>query len=287
MVRSAGVRLIVLAGILCGLWIHREALAHPEVPGEESKRPIAILGATVHTISDGVLEEATVLIRDGKIAAVGRDVKIPKRAIRIDAAGKHVAPGLFAANSDLGLVEINSVRATLDQNETGSITPNVKAWVSVNPDSEIIPVTRSNGVLLALTAPTGGLLAGQSAVLQLDGWTYEDLTLKPAVAMHVGWPAMAPVIDWETERSAKEQLADRDEALERMRGPTPRRGGPTPPPLLMRGGKRCSRCFPASSHWSSTRMISSRFRRRWHLRWSSRCGSSSTVATTHRCVPSC
>jgi len=170
----------------------------------------------VHTVSDGVLEEATVLIRNGMIAAVGRDVKIPRKAIRIDAAGKHVAPGIFEANSDLGLVEINSVRATLDKNETGSITPNVKAWVSVNPDSEIIPVTRSNGVLLALTAPTGGLLAGQSAVLQLDGWTYEDLTLKPAVAMHVGWPAMAPVIDWETERSAKEQLADRDEALGRL-----------------------------------------------------------------------
>ena len=216
MVRSAGLRLIVLAGILCGVCIHRQALAHPEVPGEASKRPIAILGATVHTVSDGVLEEATVLIRNGTIAAVGRDVKIPKRAVRIDAAGKHVAPGLFAANSDLGLVEINSVRATLDKNETGSITPNVKAWVSVNPDSEIIPVTRSNGVLLALTAPTGGLLAGQSAVLQLDGWTYEDLALKPAVAMHVGWPAMAPVIDWETERSAKEQLADRDEALGRL-----------------------------------------------------------------------
>lgn len=216
MIRSAGVRLLVLTGILCGCCIGREAMAHPEVPGEVSKRPVAILGGTVHTVSDGVLEDATVLIRNGKIAAVGRDVKVPKKAIRIDAAGKHVAPGLFAANSDLGLVEINSVRATLDQNETGSITPNVKSWVSVNPDSEIIPVTRSNGVLLALTAPTGGLLAGQSAVLELDGWTYEDLTLKPAVAMHVGWPAMAPVIDWETERSAKEQLADRDEALERL-----------------------------------------------------------------------
>jgi imidazolonepropionase-like amidohydrolase len=87
----------------------------------------------------------------------------------------------------------------------------------VNPDSELIPVARSNGVLLTLTAPQGGLLAGKSAVLQLDGWTYEDMTLRPDVAMHVIWPAMAPVSDWSVEASAKEQLARRDEALERLR----------------------------------------------------------------------
>ena len=215
MICSGGLRLMLLGVLAAGAMAGR-AGAHPEVPGEAAGRPVAITAATVHTVSGGVVNDATVLIRKGRIAAVGKDVKIPKRAIRIDATGKHVFPGLFAANSDLGLVEINSIRATLDKNETGSITPNVKAWVSVNPDSEMIPVTRSNGVLLTLTAPTGGLLAGQSAVLQLDGWTYEDLTLKPAAAMHVGWPAMSPVIDWETERSAKEQLADRDTALERL-----------------------------------------------------------------------
>ena len=71
----------------------------------------------------------------------------------IDLAGKHVYPGLFDALTDLGLVEINSVRATIDVQEIGQLNPNARAIVAVNPDSEMIPVTRSNGVLLALTAP--------------------------------------------------------------------------------------------------------------------------------------
>jgi imidazolonepropionase-like amidohydrolase len=117
----------------------------------------------------------------------------------------------------MGLVEINSVRATLDQAEIGGVNPNVRSWVAVNPDSELIPVARANGVLLTLTAPTGGVISGVSAVLQLDGWTYEDMTLRPNVAMHIVWPPMAPVSDWTVEASAREQMRQRDEALERLR----------------------------------------------------------------------
>jgi hypothetical protein len=86
------------------------------------------------------------------------------------------------------LIEINSIRATIDAQEIGQLNPNVKAVVAVNPDSEIIPVTRSNGVLLSLTAPFGGLLSGRSAVIQHDGWTWEDMTLKGDVALHIQWP---------------------------------------------------------------------------------------------------
>ena len=75
--------------------------------------------------------------------------------------------------------------------ETGNMNPNVRAEIAVNPDSELIPVARSNGVLLALTAPTGGLLSGKSAVLQLDGWTWEDLTVKSGAGMHISWPSMS------------------------------------------------------------------------------------------------
>jgi len=192
------------------------ASGHPEIPGGDQGRPVAIIAATVHTVSDGVLENATLVMRKGKIVAVGTDVAVPKNAIRIEAAGKHVTPGLFSAHSDIGLVEINAVRATLDKAEVGSVNPNVKSWVSVNPDSEMIPVARSNGVLLALTAPAGGLLTGQSAVMQLDGWTYEDMTVKPATAMHLNWPAMSPVLDWETDESAKEQIESRDTALKNL-----------------------------------------------------------------------
>jgi len=101
----------------------------------------------------------------------------------------------------------------VDDKETGQLNPNVRAEVAVNPDSEIIPTTRSNGVLLTLTSPSGGLISGRSAVIQLDGWTWEDMLIKSNVGMHVQWPNMAPVSDWWVEKSAKEQIKQRDESL--------------------------------------------------------------------------
>jgi imidazolonepropionase-like amidohydrolase len=200
------------------LWLPSSAIvASPEVPGETSGRAIAVVGATVHPVSGKSLDNATLLVRKGKIIAIGAKVRVPNGAITIDATGKHVYPGMFDAYTDIGLVEVNAVRATRDQRETGSINPNVKSWVSVNPDSEIIPVTRSNGVLLALSAPSGGLISGQSAVVQLDGWTWEDLTVRPEVGMHVNWPRMSPIIDWEVEATAKEQIESRDKALDQLR----------------------------------------------------------------------
>jgi imidazolonepropionase-like amidohydrolase len=192
------------------------AYANPEIPGAPQSQPIALVGGVIHPVS-GPAIEGVLLFDEGRIVAVGEEVEIPENAKRVELEGKHVYPGLFDAMSDMGLVEINSVRATLDQQEVGSVNPNVRSWVAVNPDSELIPVARANGVLLTLTAPTGGLISGQSAVMQLDGWTYEDMTLRPSVAMHMIWPLMAPVSDWSVEASAREQLNARDEALERLR----------------------------------------------------------------------
>jgi len=192
-------------------------LASPEIPGAAIKEPVAIVGGTIHTIAGEVIENGVLVFRQGKIAAVGRDVAIPEDALKVDVTGKHVYPSLFDAYTNLGLVEIDAVRATIDQRETGDINPNVKSWVSINPDSYLLPVTRSNGVLLALTAPVGGLIAGKSAVVQLDGWTWEDLTVRPDVGLHIHWPNMSPVIDWEMEQSAKEQMEARDQALRRLR----------------------------------------------------------------------
>jgi imidazolonepropionase-like amidohydrolase len=190
--------------------------ANPEIPGPPQQQPIALLGGTLHPISGPTIEDAIVLFDDGKIVAVGKDVALPAKVLKIDIAGKHVYPGLFDAYSNLGLVEINAVRATRDETETGTINPNVKAQVAVNPDSELIPVTRSNGVLLTLTAPTGGLISGTSAVLQLDGWTWEDLTLLPGAALHIDWPTMSPLSDWWVDKSPDQQLAGRDKALKAL-----------------------------------------------------------------------
>lgn len=163
-------------------------LASDQIPGAKQSKPIAIMGATVHTVSGRVIENATVVFDAGKIISVGKGAFLPAEAEVIQAAGKHVYPSLIDANSDIGLVEINSVRATIDSRETGNINPNVRAVAAFNPDSELIPVNRANGVLIALCAPTGGLVAGRSAVMMLDGWTWEDMTLKPDAGMHMRWP---------------------------------------------------------------------------------------------------
>jgi len=178
-----------LALLLGALAMPPAVTAAPEIPGAPQRQPVVLVGVTLHPVASPPIQDGMLLMEDGQIKALGRNVSVPDGALRIEFAGKHIYPALFDAYTDLGLVEIGAVRATRDQSETGRVNPNVKSWVSINPDSELIPVTRSNGVLLALTAPAGGLLAGQSAVIQLDGWTYEDITLRPAVGMHVDWPA--------------------------------------------------------------------------------------------------
>jgi len=193
------------------------ARATPEIPGPPQERAVVITGATVHPVSGPAIENGIVLFDKGKLVAVGKEVTIPEGAERIDATGKHIYPGLIDANTQIGLVEIPSVRGTRDQAETGDINPNVKGQVAFNPDSELIPVTRSGGVLTVLTVPTGGVISGQSACMVLDGWTWEDMCLKPGVGMHINWPQMAPVDAWWVEQTGAAQVDDRDRALKTLR----------------------------------------------------------------------
>lgn len=167
------------------------AFAGPEIPGAPQKQPIAIVGATIHPVAQADIENGTLVFENGKITAVGKDVAVPAGAKTIKAEGKHVYPGLFNTDGVLGLIEINAVRSTDDRGEVGQLNMNVRAEKAINPDSELIPVTRSGGVLFNLTAPTRGLITGTSAVLQLDGWTTEDMTLHAPAAMHVSWPSMS------------------------------------------------------------------------------------------------
>lgn len=193
------------------------ASANPLVPGSPQQQTIALVGATVHPVSQPSISDGTVLFKQGKIIAVGSDIKIPNDAQVIDVAGQHIYPGLFDAYTDLGLVEIAAVRATRDSSEVGQINPNVRALVAVNPDSELIPVARSGGVLFALAAPQRGLLAGTSAVVQLDGWTYEDMSLRGDAALHIAWPRSIPVTSWWDQSPPKAQLAARDKKRHEIR----------------------------------------------------------------------
>lgn len=169
------------------------AAAHPNKPGAPQAEPILLDHATLHTITGEVIDGGQLLFADGQIAAIGTHLEVPPAAQTIDLHGEHVYPGFIDANSVLGLKEIGAVSVTLDLAEVGPINPNVKADTAINPDSELIPVARSTGILTAHICPRagdGGILLGTSVLTNLDGWTIEEMTLKSPVGMHVEWPAV-------------------------------------------------------------------------------------------------
>ncbi len=186
LVKSSSNIAVALVVILCA----SIGLASDQIPGAKQTRSIVIMGATVHTVSGDAIENGSVVFSAGKITAVGRSVAFPADAERLEAKGAHVYPGLIDAISPIGLVEIESVRATIDHRETGENNANVRAVAAFNPDSELIPVARANGLLVALSAPTGGLISGQSSLMMLDGWNAQDMALQADCAMHINWPRM-------------------------------------------------------------------------------------------------
>jgi imidazolonepropionase-like amidohydrolase len=196
------------------------ASADPIAPAPPQSISIRVTGATIHTVSADVIENAQMLFDAGRIVAIGSaGTPSPEAGQTIDLTGLHIYPGMISANTTLGLVEIEGVRATLDVAEPGSINPNVRAERAVNPDSALFPVTRANGVLAALTVPqtsANGLIAGQSAVIELDGWTWEDMTLRARVGMHIDWPTLVFPAELPDVRRAELEKA-RDEQRELLR----------------------------------------------------------------------
>jgi len=161
----------------------------------DAPRPIAIRGARIVTVSGPVIEKGTIVLSGGKIVAVGENAAIPGVAEVIDGTGKTVYPGLINGLSTLGLTEIGSVPGSVDTTETGDINPQARAWLAVQPHSDLIPIARANGVTVVLTAPQGGLVSGQSALLRLAGTTPEALTVKQPAAMHMVYPTGRPVFN--------------------------------------------------------------------------------------------
>jgi imidazolonepropionase-like amidohydrolase len=159
-------------------------------PAAKQSQPIAITGATIHIGNGQVVNNATVVMVDGKITAVGNNITIPTGAQRIDAQGKHVYPGLILSASNLGLVEISSVRASSDVREIGDLNPDVRSITAYNVDSKIINTLRSNGVLLANVVPEGGMVSGTSSIVQLDAWTPQDAVYKADQGIHINMPLL-------------------------------------------------------------------------------------------------
>ena len=157
-------------------------------PLSANAETLLLTGATVHTVSGATITNGQVLVRDGKIAGVGEKVSAAN-AKQVSLTGLHLYPGLIALNTDLGLTEIEAVRATVDSREVGEYTPDVYSWLAVNPDSELLPVARANGVSHFEAVPFGAVVSGYSGLLALDGWTTEEMVAKKAVALQVFWPS--------------------------------------------------------------------------------------------------
>ena len=159
------------------------------IPGPMQTNPVAIIGATIHPVDGPPIVDGTIIFHRGQITGIGTGIPVPNGCEVVEAHGKHIYPGLIASATSLGLIEISSVRATNDQRETGDLNPNARAASSVNPDSEHIPVARANGIALAATRPSGGLISGQSVLLRLDGWSWEDLAVEANLGLEIQWPS--------------------------------------------------------------------------------------------------
>lgn len=165
-----------------------QAQAQIQTPAPKQSEPIALTGGTIHTISGDVIENGTILFEDGVITAIGTNVNLPSGTQQKDVSGKHIYPGLIDAWSQMGIYEIGAVDMTTDINEQGPVNPNAMVERAFNPESRWIGVARSAGVLTTVTTPGGGLVSGQSAAMMMEGWAWDEMTLKAGVGLIVNWP---------------------------------------------------------------------------------------------------
>jgi imidazolonepropionase-like amidohydrolase len=166
-------------------------------PAQTPSTNYAITHAKIFTLTGPPIDDGILVIRDGKIAAVGTNVDIPSGAQVIDGKGLQVYPGLFDPVTQMGLSEISAVSATVDTSETGAFNPDAVAADAILPSSEHIPVTRAAGITEVLAVPASGgfdsrgsanILGGQASAIHLAGWTISDMLIKKSVAMVLDWP---------------------------------------------------------------------------------------------------
>jgi hypothetical protein len=178
--------LILLASLALGADLY----AQNPSPAPAQKMPIVIKGGIVHVGNSIVIPNAELRIENGKITYVGTpQTETTTNVTLIDATGKHIYPGLILLNTGLGLTEVESIRATIDHSEVGSFNPHVRSLIAYNTDSEHIPVTRTNGILLAQAAPQEGFICGTSSVVQLDAWNWEDAAYKTDDGIFMNFPS--------------------------------------------------------------------------------------------------
>ncbi len=214
-------RALLIAGLalpLLPLFPFRAAAQNPTPAPFTPTRKLVLRGGTVHT-GDGrtVVPNGAVAFEGARLTYVGPATALPPDRLTgsevRDVTGQHIYPGLILANSTLGLTEIDAVRASVDERETGTFNPNVRALVAYNTDSEILPTVRTNGVLTVQVTPRGGTISGQSSVVQLDAWNWEDAVVRADDGLHLNWPAQLPRTGVVPDSIIQKRQKARDAAL--------------------------------------------------------------------------
>lgn len=158
-----------------------------QAPAPDQSGAITISGGTAHIGNGSVIENSVIVFEDGVITAIG-GAGTPTKGRVIDASGKHVYPGFIAPGKSLGLVEVNAVRASNDQDEIGNFIPNIRSLIAYNAESRVVESMRPNGVLMGQTTPKGGRISGTSSIVQFDAWNWEDAAVKVDDGVHMNWP---------------------------------------------------------------------------------------------------
>ncbi len=167
----------------------------------QEERKILLLNGHLHIGNGNVLEAAFIGTKGGKISVIRNSLVqsyYPEDwDTIIDLNGQHVYPAFVAPNSTLGLTEIDAVRATRDYDEVGKYNPHIRAQIAYNVESNVVSTVRTNGVLITQATPRGGDISGTSSVMLLDGWNWEDATIRNNDGIHVNWPSSIDNSEWE------------------------------------------------------------------------------------------
>ncbi|RZP00566.1 MAG: amidohydrolase [Flavobacteriales bacterium] len=174
-----------------------------QTPAPTQDKSVLIFGGITHVGDGQIINNSVIGFTDGKIDLIASseenwtdkllnmfsDSNNKKYDTIIDASNQHIYPGIIALNSNLGLVEVDAVRASVDDDEAGTYLPEVRSIIAYNAESKAVESMRPNGVLVAQIAPNGGVISGSSSVVQLDAWNWEDAVIKYDQGLHINWPS--------------------------------------------------------------------------------------------------
>jgi len=201
--------------VFAALSIFLTVSAYAQIPEKAEFGKFALTGGTVHTVTNGVIENGVVLIDGNKISFVGSNVKITPDFTVLDVTGKHIFPGLIDAGTSLGLIEISAVPVTVDNAEIGELNPHMRAFTAINPNSAAIPVTRVEGVTTVVSNPASGVISGKSTLINLYGYSPDTMAVKADVGLFVNWPSSRRRGGWD-QRSDEEISKQYKEATDSM-----------------------------------------------------------------------